>query len=206
MRREYSARPLNEAEVDRDPMKQFDIWFRDAIAAESLDPNAMALATTDSEGRPSARVVLLKGFDDRGFVFFTNYESRKGRDLAENPHASLCFWWGELVRQVRIDGVVERVAAKESDAYFESRPIDSKLGAWASDQSCAVASREALERRMEEVRARYAGSDVPRPAHWGGYRLIPDAIEFWQGRPNRLHDRLYFRLVDGVWTLNRLAP
>lgn len=206
MRREYSARELNEADVDRDPLKQFDVWFGEAAASEVLDPNAMALATADREGRPSVRIVLLKEYNERGFVFFTNYESRKGRQMSENPQASLCFWWGELMRQVRIEGRVEQVSADESDRYFASRPLESQLGAWASDQSSVIADRATLEHRMLKMKECYADEDVPRPRYWGGYRLIPDSIEFWQGRPGRLHDRLQYRLQDGTWTMFRLAP
>ncbi len=206
MRRDYSARELNEADVDPDPINQFRTWFQEAVATEVLDPNAMALATAGRDGRPAVRIVLLKEISHGGFVFFTNYESSKGRDLLENPYASLCFWWGELMRQVRIEGKVERVLSEESDAYFASRPLESRLAAWASDQSSVIADRPVLEHRMQKMKECYADEDVPRPPYWGGYRLIADSIEFWQGRPSRLHDRLQYRMQDGTWTMRRLAP
>jgi pyridoxamine 5'-phosphate oxidase len=206
VRDEYTRAGLTEADADVNPIVEFNRWFDDAVAAELRHPNAMTLATVDAEGRPSARVVLLKGVDERGFVFFTNYESRKGRELAARPVASLVFFWCELERQVRVDGTVTKASDDESDAYFATRPYGSQIGAWASEQSAVVASREVLEARARELEVRFAGGEVPRPDHWGGYRVAPVAIEFWQGRPNRLHDRLRYRLEGGVWTRERLAP
>jgi pyridoxamine 5'-phosphate oxidase len=207
LRKNYSLGSLDAADVDRNPIRQFDAWFAQAVEAQLPEPNTMTLATVDSRGRPSARIVLIKGVDERGFVFFTNYESRKGRELAENPFASLLFYWIELERQVRIEGTVVKTSAEESDTYFHSRPLGSRIGAWASEQSQVIESRAALEAREKEISAQY-GEHPPRPPHWGGYRLIPDAIEFWQGRPSRLHDRLrYTRTSDnGDWQIARLSP
>ena len=206
MRREYTRRGLTEADADADPLLQFRAWFDQARAAGALDADAMVLATATPDGRPSARVVLLKGLDERGFAFFTNYHSRKGRELAANPRAALNFYWPELERQVRAEGAVETMTPAESDAYFRIRPRDSQLGAWASPQSELLADRAELEARLAEVAARFAGGEVPRPPHWGGCRLVPEAVEFWQGRPGRLHDRLlYTRTPDG-WRRQRLAP
>lgn len=199
---------LNETDVDRDPIKQFARWY-DEVRANGVseqDATSMTVATASREGRPSTRIVLLKSFADSGFVFYTNYQSRKGRELAENPQASLLFYWPNVWRQVRIDGAVEKVSAAESDEYFQSRPLGSKLGAWASNQSEVVDSRETLEARFAELEKRF-GEEVLRPTHWGGYRLKPNAIEFWQGRDNRLHDRLRYRLQeDGTWVIERLGP
>jgi len=207
LRKSYARASLSEAEAAADPLAQFRTWLEEAIAAAVLEPNAMTLATATPEGRVSARLVLLKGLDERGLVFYTNYRSRKAAQLDANPHAALVFWWPELERQVRFEGRVERVAASESEAYFQSRPLGSQLGAWASPQSEAIASRAVLEQRLQEVEQRYAGQPVPRPPHWGGFRLQPESIEFWQGRPNRLHDRLcYARQADGTWQRERLAP
>ncbi|MBI2754971.1 MAG: pyridoxamine 5'-phosphate oxidase [Betaproteobacteria bacterium] len=205
LRREYTLEGLSEADALRDPFAQFERWFRDAIDANLPLPNAMTLATATLQGTPDARVVLLKGVDGGGFVFYTNYLSRKGKELEANPAACLVFLWTELERQVRIEGHVERVSAGESDAYFATRPVGARLSAWASAQSEPVSGREQLERALEAAESRY-GEDPPRPPHWGGYRLIPAAIEFWQGRENRLHDRLLYRRADGGWTIERLAP
>jgi pyridoxamine 5'-phosphate oxidase len=206
LRREYTQGGLREADVVADPLDQFRVWFRQAMTASVAEPNAMTLATAGPDGFPSARIVLLKGVDERGFTFFTNYQSRKGRELAENPRATLVFFWVELERQVRIEGTIEKVTDSESDAYFASRPRGSQLGAWVSEQSEPIVSRELLESRLGEVEAKYLGQTVPRPPHWGGYRLIPTTIEFWQGRENRLHDRLRYRFMDSHWRLDRLAP
>ncbi|MDA0574325.1 pyridoxamine 5'-phosphate oxidase [Burkholderia gladioli] len=208
LRINYSRASLDEADVASDPIRQFDKWFKEALDAQLPEPNTMTLATVDAEGRPSARIVLIKGVDERGFVFFTNYESRKGREIAHNPHAALLFYWIELERQVRIEGRVEKTSAAESDSYFASRPVGSRIGAWASEQSTVIADREVLEARERDFAARY-GENPPRPPHWGGYRLVPEAIEFWQGRPSRLHDRLrYLRDPAGgdAWTIERLSP
>ncbi|MGF7130893.1 pyridoxamine 5'-phosphate oxidase [Paraburkholderia sp. EB58] len=207
LRKNYSLGSLDVADVDRNPFRQFDAWFAQAVDAKLPEPNTMTLATVDSRGRPSARIVLIKGVDERGFMFFTNYESRKGRELADNPHASLLFYWIELERQVRIEGTVVKASAAESDQYYESRPLGSRIGAWASEQSQVIESRAVLEAREKEISAKY-GEHPPRPPHWGGYRLIPEAIEFWQGRPSRLHDRLlYTRAVEGGdWQIARLSP
>ena len=198
---------LSEADLAPDPFAQFQAWFDTALAAGLPEPNAMTLDTATPDGRPSARMVLIKGVDPRGFVFYTNYESRKGRELEANPWAALVFYWPELERQIRIEGRVERVAAEESDAYFASRPLGSRLGAWASPQSQVIPGRDVLEARLRDLEARFASGDVPRPPHWGGYRVVPEAVEFWQGRPSRLHDRLrYTRQADGRWAIERLAP
>lgn len=207
LRRDYRRGALNEADLAADPIAQFTRWFDDALAAKILEPNAMTLATAGADGAPSARAVLLKGFDARGFVFYTNYESRKGRQLAENPHASLLFNWLALERQVEIRGAVAKVSREETEAYFYSRPIDSQLGAWASPQSAVLASRAELDQRIAQLMAQYRGKTIPVPPHWGGFRLAPQSIEFWQGRPSRLHDRLrYTRQAGGAWKVERLSP
>ncbi|HKA19738.1 MAG TPA: pyridoxamine 5'-phosphate oxidase [Blastocatellia bacterium] len=198
---------LNEDQVDPNPFKQFAVWFQDAERVVPILPNAMTLATATKGGMPSARVVLLKGFDERGFVFYTNYESQKGRELDENPVASLSFYWAELARQVRITGTVTRTTEAESEEYFHTRPIDSQLGAWASNQSEVISGRDVLEKRMEELLKGYANKTIPLPPYWGGYRVTPFLIEFWQNRESRLHDRLRYRLTsEGTWIIERLAP
>src|SRR5687768_13798497 len=190
LRREYASHALDEKDAHADPIQQFTLWFAEALKSQLIDANAMTLATASAGGEPSARTVLLKGADEHGFVFYTNYDSAKGRDLAANPRASLLFFWAELERQVRINGSVRKTTAAESDQYFHSRPIESQIGAAISDQSRPVADRAYLEQRYEEFVAKYKDSQVPRPSNWGGYRLTPEAIEFWQGRKSRLHDRL----------------
>ena len=204
---EHTERGLHRRDLDPDPIKQFSIWFNAAIEAQLRDVNAMSLATASPDGKPSVRIVLLKGFDHTGFVFFTNYESEKGRQLAANAHAALGFYWIELDRQIRISGPVEKTSREESDHYFHSRPIGSQLGAWASRQSEVVDARRVLDARMAQITERFADKQVPLPPHWGGYRLNPEQIEFWQGRTNRLHDRFrYTRQGDGTWSIDRLAP
>jgi pyridoxamine 5'-phosphate oxidase len=206
LRTDYSLKTLDERQVDRDPLKQFGVWMVEAIHAQVPEPTAMNLSTVDAGGRPSGRIVLLKGVDPRGFVFFTNYESRKGRDLAARPVAALTFMWKELERQVRIEGTVEKVSAAESDAYYETRPLGSRIGAWASPQSQAIENRAWLEERWAALSKEY-GAEPARPEHWGGYRVMPERIEFWQGRLSRLHDRILFtREEAGGWTTARLAP
>ena len=197
---------LNEKDVDPNPFLQFGRWFNQAEYAVPILPNAMTLATTDMNGVPSARVVLLKDFDEQGFVFYTNYESPKGRDLDLNSIASLCFYWSELGRQVRITGTVSKTSREESEAYFHTRPVDSQLGAWASNQSEVIADREVLEARMAEVVRKYEGKQIPLPPYWGGYRVAPSVIEFWQSRPSRLHDRLRYSRHGRDWVIERLAP
>ena len=206
LRQEYMRERLDEEHVAADPMTQFRAWFDEVVRAELPMVNAMTLATVSAQGQPSARVVLLKGLDERGFVFYTDYDSRKGRDLAVNRNAALLFYWIELEREVRIEGVVERTSAEESDVYFASRPVGSRLAALCSRQSCVIADRQVLERAYADIEERHRDAP-PRPEAWGGYRVIPHAIEFWQGRPNRLHDRLLYRKKpDGAWELVRLSP
>lgn len=206
LRKEYSRAGLTEAGSHPDPIEQFRRWFGEALGADLHEPNAMTLATATPGGRPSARVVLLKGFDERGFVFYTNYEGRKAREIEANPHCALVFYWGELERQVRVEGRARRVPGEESDAYFESRPRGSQLGAWVSEQSRPAESREVLERRLRALEAEYGGREIPRPQFWGGYRVEPEVVEFWQGRENRLHDRLAYRRSGSVWERERLQP
>ena len=206
LRKEYTKGGLTEVDVRPNPIEQFFFWLDQAIVAEVPEPNAMSLATSTLDGKPSVRVVLLKGCDERGFTFFSNYLGRKGRELAVNPFTAAVFFWHELERQVRIEGKVERVSDVESDAYHRSRPIGSQLGAWTSEQSEIISGREILEDRLRELTSRFGSGEVPRPPHWGGFRIIPEVIEFWQGRPNRLHDRLQFRRSDGKWFVERLAP
>lgn len=206
LRKSYEQGELDESHSAADPLQQFALWFEQALKSELPEPNAMTVATVGADDRPSTRVVLIKGYDERGIVWYTNYESRKGRELAGNPHAALQFHWVELERVVRIEGRVEKTGADESDAYFHSRPLDSRLGAWASPQSQVIASRAVLVANAAKAAARHA-LNPPRPPHWGGYRLVPDRWEFWQGRKSRLHDRLrYTQQPDGRWLRERLAP
>jgi pyridoxamine 5'-phosphate oxidase len=205
LREEYMRESLDESEVARDPLEQFARWFDEAVKTEHPMLNAMTLATVSAEGRPSARIVLLKGVDNGGFVFYTNYKSRKGRELTANPNAALVLYWSELEREVRIDGRVKKITAQESETYFASRPLGSRHAAIASPQSEVVANRAVLEARFAEVE-KQSGEQPQRPPHWGGYRLIPDEIEFWQGRPNRLHDRVLYTRKGRVWKIDRLAP
>jgi len=207
LRKDYTLAGLDETNSHPDPIQQFRLWFDQAVAANLPEPNAMTLATATPNGIPNARIVLLKGVDDLGFVFYTNYHSTKGQELTANPRAALVFLWTELERQVRICGDVEQVSAHESDEYFHSRPLGSRLGAWASAQSRVITDRAQLEQHLATLTETYADGNVPRPPHWGGYRVLPSTIEFWQGRSNRLHDRLlYAHQADGTWTIDRLSP
>ena len=207
LRKDYSLAGLAEKDLARDPFRQFEKWFQEAEAAKIPEPNAMTLATATREGRPSARTVLLKGLNGRGFVFYSNYESRKGRELEANPHVTLVFPWIAIERQVLIEGMATKVAREESEAYFHSRPRASQLGAWVAQQSAVIAGRAVLEDTMKALEKKYAGQEVPLPANWGGWRVAPETVEFWQGRRSRLHDRLRFRREkDGGWSVERLAP
>jgi pyridoxamine 5'-phosphate oxidase len=206
LRRDYSRARLDEASVHPDPLVEFARWFEEALKAESRDPNAMTLATASPDGTPSARIVLLKGFDERGFVFFTDYRSRKGEELEKNPRAALVFYWPELERQVRIAGTVSVTEREESEQYFGSRPRGSRISAWISHQSQVIGSRQQLEAQISQIERRYPGDDVPLPPYWGGFRLRPQSIEFWQGRPNRLHDRIRYTRDSERWRIERLSP
>jgi pyridoxamine 5'-phosphate oxidase len=205
-RHSYDRDTLDESRAANEPFAQFRRWIGDALASDVIEPNAMTLATVDAGGNPAARVVLLRGWDERGFVFFTNYESNKGHELDANPVAALVFFWGKLERQVRINGRVEILPAEESDAYFAKRPRGSRVSAWASPQSQVIRGRDVLEAGMAEIERRFAGADVPRPPFWGGYRVIPSRIEFWQGRPDRAHDRICYSTSGDGWVRERLAP
>jgi pyridoxamine 5'-phosphate oxidase len=207
LRNEYAAHGLRRTDLDPDPIKQFGNWFGAALAAEIPDANAMSLATATPDAKPSVRIVLLKGFDERGFVFFTNYASEKGRQMEENPHVGLVFYWVQLQRQIRIGGLVEKTSRQDSATYFHSRPSGSQLGAWVSRQSEVIDARQILDSRLAEMTERFEGGEIPLPPHWGGYRVKPQQLEFWQGRPNRLHDRFRYSLQsDGAWQIDRLAP
>ncbi len=206
LRKEYTSAGLDKADLDPDPIVQFHGWFEKVVDVDLHEPNAMTLATATRDGRPSARVVLLKGYDERGFVFYTNYEGRKAGELEANPTCALLFYWGALERQVRIEGRASRLSGEESDAYFASRPRGSRLGAWASQQSLPVEDRSVLEQRVRELEAEYEGREIPRPPFWGGYRVEPEVIEFWQGRESRLHDRLVYHRYRGGWEIERLQP
>jgi pyridoxamine 5'-phosphate oxidase len=206
IRQDYKKFTLDEKDVNPNPILQFAEWFKLAEESNLTEYYIMTLATADKEGRPSARIVLLRNFDENGFVFYTNYTSRKGNDILENPNAALLFFWQDLERQVRVEGTLTKQTEAESDAYFASRPFESKLGAWTSEQSKVIESRNVLDERFAEVLKKYADGNVPRPPHWGGYVLKPTHIEFWQGRPSRLHDRILFTLENNVWKMERLAP
>jgi pyridoxamine 5'-phosphate oxidase len=208
LRREYHRATLTETDVDASPVTQFERWLGEAVKAELAEPTAMTLATVGEDGRPAARIVLLKGVRAEGFLFFTNYDSRKGRELAANPHAALLFHWVELERQVRVEGEVSKASVADSDAYFASRPRLSRIGAWASPQSDPIPDRGWLEREFSAAQERFAANQdsIPRPPHWGGYRLLPTMVEFWQGRDSRLHDRIRYRREDAYWRIERLAP
>ena len=207
IRKDYKLQTLNESDVDSNPVRQFDRWWQDAINGAVDEVNAFTLATATTQGKPSARILLLKGYDDNGFVFFTNYTSNKGHQLAHNPEVAMVFFWKELERQVRIEGVAEKVSAEESDAYFLSRPAGSRIGAWASPQSKVIEKRQVIEENVTKYETMFGTENIPRPVHWGGYRVMPTMIEFWQGRSNRLHDRIQYCLQkDNTWTIERLAP
>jgi pyridoxamine 5'-phosphate oxidase len=206
LRQDYRYQELLESDVDPDPFRQFQRWFDQAVAADLPEPNAMTLATVTTDGRPAARMVLLKGFSPEGFVLYTNYQSRKGQELAQTPFAALVFWWAELERQVRIEGAISKVPNAQTEAYFDSRPRGSQIGAWASEQSEVISDRVTLEKRLHDLEQQHEGRPIPRPPHWGGYCLTPNLIEFWQGRPNRLHDRLCYRLANQQWQVERLSP
>lgn len=206
IRKDYKQHLLNESDIAANPFVQFKQWWNEAIASEIDEVNAMTLATATKDGMPSARIVLLKGYDNNGFVFFTNYNSHKGQELLENPQAALVFFWKELERQVRIEGLVEKVSEAESDEYFNSRPEGSRIGAWASPQSKVISDRSIIESNVDALTKQYTGQSIPRPAHWGGYRVKPQVIEFWQGRSSRLHDRFKFTATGDAWKRERLAP
>lgn len=206
IRVDYTKGALEETQVSSDPVLQFERWFQEAVASEVMEPNAMSLGTVQN-GRPSVRIVLLKGFDERGFVFYTNYESRKAKEIEAEPQVALTFFWPELQRQIRIEGTITKVSGAESDTYYNSRGRSSRLGAWASPQSAVIKNREVLETLVGEVEERFEGKeDIPRPAHWGGYRVEADYLEFWQGRSSRLHDRITYQRENGEWVINRIAP
>jgi pyridoxamine 5'-phosphate oxidase len=206
IRKDYQLKSLAESEVAKDPFAQFSIWWEEAVQSAIVEVNAMALSTVSPEGKPSSRIVLLKGYTEEGFVFFTNYTSDKGKQIEQNQYVSLLFFWKELERQVRIEGTASKIAAEESDAYFNSRPVGSRLGAWASPQSQKIADRTILDQELEKITAQFQEHEITRPPHWGGYRVEPTRIEFWQGRSSRLHDRILYEQVDQQWQISRLAP
>ena len=206
LRHDFAKQTLDEKDVNTDPVLQFEKWFKEAVDAHVNEPNAMTVSTATKEGKPSARILLLRNFNEDGFVFYTNYTSRKGSEIAENPHGALLFFWPELERQVRIEGILQKQTAAESDLYFNTRPRGSKLGAWTSEQSKIVASREVLDTEYQKLSEKYLGQEIPRPPYWGGFLLKPISIEFWQGRPSRLHDRILYTLENKNWKIERLAP
>jgi pyridoxamine 5'-phosphate oxidase len=207
LRKDYRLQSLLESDVDSDPIKQFELWWNQALQSRIEEPNAMTLATSTVAGRPSARIVLLKAIKNEGFVFYTNYNSRKGKQINDNPFVSLVFFWKELERQVRIEGEIKKISEKDSDEYFSKRPLESRIGAWSSPQSEVIESREILEKKVIDYTTKFDTQHVPRPAYWGGYIVIPALIEFWQGRPGRLHDRLQYTITDhSIWRIDRLAP
>lgn len=206
LRHDFSKQTLDESQVDKSPFLQFEKWFKEAVDAHVNEPNAMTVATASKSGKPAARILLLRNFNENGFVFYTNYDSRKGEEIDANPHCALLFFWPELERQVRIEGKLIKQTAAESDLYFNTRPRTSKLGAWTSPQSKVVKNRKELDELYEQMSQRFPSEDVPRPPRWGGYVLQPDSIEFWQGRPSRMHDRILYTLVNGNWKIERLAP
>lgn len=206
LRREYAGEPFLEKHVSKDPIEQFSVWFDEAVAKIKTDPNAMILATANSDGIPSSRTVLLKGYDENGFIFYTNYGSRKGKQILANPNVSLTFYWPELMRQIHIEGIAEKVSEAQSDAYFSKRPSASQLSALASSQSHVVESREALEQQLKAMEKKHGGGTIPRPENWGGFCVKPNRMEFWQGRLNRLHDRICYQREDNQWKILRLAP
>ena len=205
-REEYRRDELHEDNIKKDPLQQIELWLQDAIDNHIIEPNAMCVATSTADGRPSIRVVLLKELNKRGFVFFTNYNSRKGKEISANPHTAIVFDWHQMERQVRIEGIIEKISEEDSDSYFNSRPHGSKIGAWVSPQSQVVKGREELDKLQLQTEQRFEGDDIPRPPHWGGYILLPTKIEFWQGRPSRLHDRILYTKTNNHWTIERLAP
>ena len=205
IRRDYKLKQLDKTDVSQDPLVQFKAWFKEALDAKVMEPNAMNLSTIKVSGKPSSRIVLLKDIEENGFVFYTNYESNKGQQLAHEPFAALCFFWPELERQIRIEGKITKVSSAVSDEYFQSRPYESRIGAWVSPQSQIISDRNILEKTFQLVKEKY-NKVVPRPAHWGGYILMPDSMEFWQGRESRLHDRMMYENKNNIWELNRLAP
>lgn len=206
LRHDFSKQTLDEKDVSVSPIMQFEKWFKEAVDTHVNEPNAMTVSTSTLEGKPSARILLLRNFNEEGFVFYTNYTSRKGSEILDNPHCALLFFWPELERQVRIEGVLQKQTSEESDLYFKTRPRGSKLGAWTSAQSKTIANRQMLEHEYEKLSVIYPGEDIPRPPYWGGYLLRPVSIEFWQGRPSRLHDRILYTLDNGNWEIERLAP
>ena len=206
IRKDYQKESLSESDVKIDPFLQFDVWWADALASEIDEVNAMTIATASPDGKPSARIVLLKGYDPKVFVFFSNYHSHKGMQIEKNPFCSLVFFWKELERQVRIEGSIQKISAEESDAYFYSRPVSSRIGAWASPQSKTIPSRDVLEENVIALEKWFADKEIERPAHWGGYVVKPNLVEFWQGRASRLHDRIQYSLTEGKWKIERLAP